>query len=121
MRGALGNGDQFAFDGPGIEPTRAGRLRVSGSAIISFQCATQPTVRASAKIGANIAGGQAQRAEDDTGIKFHIGIKLAIDEIITLEGHAFQLHCELQKRIVPLSQGVEGLVATLAKTLARGS
>jgi hypothetical protein len=55
---------------------RDGENRVSGSAIISFRCATQPTVRATAKTGVNIVG------EDD----------------------ALQFHRQLEERIVALPQ-----------------
>jgi hypothetical protein len=75
LLGALGNRHDGALGGAGIE--LGGReSRVSGSVIISFQCATQPTVRATAKVGVTLPA----RAENDAGIEIDIGIELALDE-----------------------------------------
>jgi hypothetical protein len=85
LLGALGNRHDGALGGAGIE--LGGReSRVSGSVIISFQCATQPTVRATAKVGVTLPA----RAENDAGIEIDIGIELALDEVVVGEDDALQ-------------------------------
>src|SRR5262249_20568594 len=60
---------------------------------------------------------QAQRTENDAGIEVDVGVELALDEVVVLEGDALQLHGERQKRIVALAQSVEHLIAALAQYL----
>src|SRR5260370_20999328 len=60
---------------------------------------------------------QAQRAEDDAGIEVDIGIELALDEVVVLEGDALQLHCEVEERIITPAERVQPLVPAPAQYL----
>ena len=89
----------------------------SGSPIISFSWAIQPTVRASAKIAVNRLHRNADRALHDARIEVDVRVELARDEVVVLERDLLERHRELEQRVVVQAERVEHLVAGLAHQL----
>ena len=72
-------------------PAGAGRSSAPGRASISSHCAIQPEVRGIAKSTVNVAVGSPDRLVDEPGVEVDVGIELALDEVLVLEGDALEL------------------------------
>ena len=92
-----------------------------GSSIISFHCAIQPTVRATANSTVNMRGREAHRLQRDARIEVDVRIELLLDEILVVQRDALELHRDLEQRIVAMAELAQHLVAVFCMILARGS
>jgi len=102
-----------------VELARTADL-VLGSDTISFSCAIQPTVRASAKIAVN-SGTGCRWLLHDARVVVDVRVQLARHEVVVLERDLLERHRELEQRVVVQPEHGEDLVQVSRISFARGS